>query len=98
MEAKDGNEALLLCKGRKEPIHLILTDVVMPGMSGRQLVDQLRQVYQDIKSLYMSGYTDNAIVHHGVLKKGMNFIQKPFTIDELVNKVRKVLDKSSGVR
>jgi PAS domain S-box-containing protein len=98
LEAKDGNEALLLCKGRKEPIHLILTDVVMPGMSGRQLVDQLRQVYQDIKALYMSGYTDNAIVHHGVLKKGMNFIQKPFTIDGLASKVRKVLDKSSGVR
>jgi len=93
LEAKDGNEALLLCKARKEPIHLILTDVVMPGISGRQLVDQLKEVHQDIKSLYMSGYTDNAIVHHGVLRKGMNFIQKPFTIDELMNKVRKVLDK-----
>ena len=93
LEAKDGNEALLLCKGRKEPIHLILTDVVMPGISGRQLVDQLRQVHQDIKALYMSGYTDNAIVHHGVLRKEMNFIQKPFTIDGLASKVRKVLDK-----
>jgi two-component system cell cycle sensor histidine kinase/response regulator CckA len=98
LEAKDGNEALLLCKARKEPIHLILTDVVMPGMSGRQLVDGLRKVHQEIKALYMSGYTDNAIVHHGVLKKGMNFIQKPFTIDGLASKVREVLDKSSGTR
>ena len=98
LEAKDGNEALLLCKARKEPIHLILTDVVMPGMSGRQLVDQLRQVHQDIKSLYMSGYTDNTIVHHGVLEKGINYIQKPFTPESLVRKVREVLDiRSQGI-
>ena len=65
----------------------------MPGMSGRELVDQLRQVRQSVKALYMSGYTDNAVVHHGVLEKGMNFMQKPFTLVGLTRKVREVLDK-----
>ena len=68
-------------------------DVVIPGMDGRELTNRLKSSHPEMKVLYMSGYTDNAIVHHGVLKKGMNFIQKPFTIDELMNKVRKVLDK-----
>ena len=70
IEACDGGEALRLCEQRKGPVHLILTDVVMPEMSGRQLVDQFRQVCQDFKVLYMSGYTDNTIVSHGVLEEG----------------------------
>ncbi len=86
-------EALSLCKQRKEPVHLLLTDVVMPHMSGHQLVEGLKKVRNDFKVLYMSGYTDNTIVHHGVLEKGVNFIQKPFTIDGLSRKVREVLDK-----
>jgi DNA-binding NtrC family response regulator len=65
----------------------------MPGLSGRQLVDRCSKVRQDFKALYMSGYTDNAIVHHGVLGEGMNYIQKPFTVDGLARKVREVLDK-----
>ena len=89
----DGDSALVICEERKEPIHLILTDVVMPGLSGRQLVDRCSKVRQDFKALYMSGYTDNAIVHHGVLGEGMNYIQKPFTMDGLARKVREVLDK-----
>jgi two-component system cell cycle sensor histidine kinase/response regulator CckA len=68
-------------------------DVVIPGMDGRELTNRLKSSHPEMKVLYMSGYTDNAIVHHGVLKKGMNFIQKPFTIDELARKVREVLDK-----
>jgi signal transduction histidine kinase/CheY-like chemotaxis protein len=91
IEAGDGGEALCLCEQRKEPVHLILTDVVMPEMSGRQLVDQFRQVWQDFKVLYMSGYTDNTIVSHGVLEKGVNYIQKPFTPDALARKVYEVL-------
>jgi len=67
--------------------------VVMPQMSGRQLAEQLKQVCQDFKVLYMSGYTDNAITHHGVLEEGMNYLQKPFTVDGLARKVREVLDK-----
>ncbi len=92
-EAHDVDEALQICEDMKEPIHLILTDVVMPQLSGRQLVEQISQVRQDFKVLYMSGYADNAIVHHGVLEKGMNFIQKPFTLEGLARKIREVLDK-----
>jgi len=93
LEAHQAYEALSLCKERKTPIHLVLTDVVMPEMSGRELVKNLKQVRQDFKVLYMSGYTDDAIVHHGVLDKGVDFIQKPFTLQGLTRKVRDVLDK-----
>jgi PAS domain S-box-containing protein len=92
LEASNGEEALKVCKERKEPIHLLLTDVVMPQMSGRQLAEQLKQVCQDFKVLYMSGYTDNAITHHGVLERGMNYLQKPFTVEGLARKVREVLN------
>jgi CheY-like chemotaxis protein len=95
LETSCGDDALVLSKERKEPIHMILTDVVMPGMSGRQLADQLLPLHPKMKVLYMSGYTDNAIFHHGVLEEGINYIQKPFTIDGLARKVREVLEKDS---
>jgi CheY-like chemotaxis protein len=95
LEASNGADTLMICKEQKEPIHLILTDVVMPQMGGRQLVEQLRQVYQNFKVLYMSGYTDNIIVHHGVLERGINYIQKPFTVGALAGKVREVLDNKN---
>jgi PAS domain S-box-containing protein len=95
LETSCGDDALVLSKERKEPIHMILTDVVMPRMSGRQLADQLLPLHPKMKVLYMSGYTDNAIVHHGVLEEGINYIQKPFTIDGLARKVREVLEKDS---
>ena len=94
IEASNGEEALKLAQenaGKK--IHLLLTDVVMPGMSGRQLAVTLGLQHPNIKGLYMSGYTDNAIVHHGVLEEGVNYIQKPFTLDALARKVREVLDR-----
>jgi PAS domain S-box-containing protein len=93
LEKLSGEEAVKMCKDQRRPFHLLLTDVVMPQMSGRQLADHLREVCQDFKILYMSGYTDNAIVRHGVLEEGMNYIQKPFTVDDLARKVREVLDK-----
>jgi two-component system cell cycle sensor histidine kinase/response regulator CckA len=93
LEATSGNDALEVCREEKQPIHLILTDVVMPQMSGRELIEKCREVRQDFKAVYMSGYTNNAITHHGVLEKGMNYIQKPFTVDGLARKVREVLDK-----
>ena len=93
LDVPDGDSALVICEERKEPIHLILTDVIMPAMNGRQLVERCWQMRQDFKVLYMSGYTDNAIVQHGVLEEGMNYLQKPFTVDDLARKVREVLDE-----
>jgi len=73
----------------------MLADIVMPGMSGSELAKLLKPLYPEIKILYMSGYTDNAIIRHGVLEKGVNYIQKPFTMEALARKVREVLDKDS---
>jgi two-component system, cell cycle sensor histidine kinase and response regulator CckA len=95
LEAKHGDEALQISGQHKGSIDLLLTDVVMPGMSGRELVGHLASLGATMKVLYMSGYTDDAIVHHGVLEKGVEFIQKPFALAGLARKVREVLDKDS---
>jgi PAS domain S-box-containing protein len=92
LEAARGGEALILSEQHPGPIHLILTDVVMPGMSGRQTVDAVKARRPEIKALYMSGHTENAIVHHGVLEEGIAFIHKPFKHEALVAKVRGVLE------
>jgi len=84
-------EAMKLAREYKEKIHLLMTDVVMPEMNGRQLAVQLRERHPGMKNLFMSGYTANVIAHHGVLDKGMNFIQKPFSLHELALKVREAL-------
>jgi PAS domain S-box-containing protein len=94
MEAKHPQEALSLAAQYDGIIHLMLTDVVMPQMSGRDLAEQLMPTRPDMKVLYMSGYTDDAIVHHGVLEEGTAFIAKPFSIDGLARKLREVLDES----
>jgi len=94
IEAINGEDAILKGEKNKEAIDLLLTDVVMPKMSGRQLYEHLAPTIPDLKVLYMSGYTENAIAHHGVLEKGTNFIQKPFRAQELAKKVRQVLDKN----
>jgi two-component system, cell cycle sensor histidine kinase and response regulator CckA len=93
LEAPNGEEALQVSEGYAGPIHLLLTDIVMPGgMSGRQLADCLSALRPQMKILYMSGYTDDAIVHHGVLDADLAFLQKPFTLNTLMYKVREVLD------
>jgi DNA-binding NtrC family response regulator len=79
-------------KSSAETIDLVVTDVVMPGMSGRDLVDDLSAIQPGISVLYISGYTDEAIVDHGVLDPDVHFVQKPFTPQQLALAVRKVLD------
>jgi signal transduction histidine kinase/DNA-binding response OmpR family regulator len=90
--ASNGQEAVLMAERYEGPIHLVITDVVMPGMSGPQLIGCLIEICAEAKALYMSGYTDKAIVYHGVLEPGVNFLQKPFTPDAVLRKVREVLD------
>jgi CheY-like chemotaxis protein len=90
--APDGEEAIRVSEQHEGPIHLMLTDVVMPGISGRVLAERLAVQRPKMKVLYMSGYTDNAIVRHGVLDKEVILLQKPFTVEALAQKVREVLD------
>ena len=92
LAAQDGEEAIKVSKEHDGPIDLMLTDVVMPKMSGKEVAERLNALRPDMKVLYMSGYTGNAIVHHGVLDREMRFIQKPFTTESLARKVREVLD------
>jgi PAS domain S-box-containing protein len=93
LPAPDGQTALDLVGTHPEPIHLLITDVIMPGMSGRQLADRLRDLRPGLKVLFVSGYTDDAIIRHGMLEPGIAFLQKPFTPESLTRKVREVLDQ-----
>lgn len=94
MKAGDPVEAIELCRRHGGPIHLLLTDVVMPQMDGRTLYRHLAPERPEMKVLYVSGYTEDAIVRHGVLEDNVNFLQKPFTVYGLTSKVRDVLDQS----
>jgi signal transduction histidine kinase/DNA-binding response OmpR family regulator len=85
-------EAIRLFKEQSGTIHLLMTDVVMPGMNGRVLLKELRAFNPQLNCLFMSGYTADVIAHHGVLDEGVHFIQKPFSLSDLANKVREVLD------
>jgi len=91
LEAGSSPEALRLAETHGGPIDLLLTDVVMPQMNGRELYRQIASLRPDMKVLYMSGYTDDVIAHHGVLDGQIEFLQKPFTVDGLVRKVREML-------
>ncbi|KKL63326.1 hypothetical protein LCGC14_2176220 [marine sediment metagenome] len=93
IEAENGKKALQVCiKDSEKPIHLLITDVIMPDMGGSELAKKLEKLKPKMKVLYISGYTDNAIVHHGVLDKGVAFLQKPFSPYALARKVREILD------
>ncbi|MDO8679140.1 MAG: response regulator, partial [Acidobacteriota bacterium] len=90
--ARTGEEALLVLARHDAPVHLLLTDVVMPGMNGRDLAERLAQTHPEMKVLYMSGYTSDTMVRHGVLEAKVPFLNKPFTTAALLRKVREVLD------
>ncbi|MDQ7784159.1 MAG: PAS domain S-box protein [Desulfomonilaceae bacterium] len=90
--ASDPGEAIEICRTHFGPIDLLLTDVVLPDMDGRTLFNTLSATRSDLKVLYVSGYTENFIVHHGVLEKGVHFLHKPFDIDGLARMVRKTID------
>jgi CheY-like chemotaxis protein len=92
LEARTSMEALLIPSQYQGPIHLLLTDVVMPALSGRELAEKLTKLHPELKILFMSGYTDDTVVRHGVLESGMAYLQKPFSPDALARKVREVLD------
>ena len=94
LEAENADQAVALAAAHPAPIHLLVADVVMPGASGRELARRLAASRPDMKVLYVSGYTDDAIVHHGMLEPGLSFLQKPFTPAALARKVRDVLDST----
>jgi len=96
LEAQGGGDALLLCEQYKTMIHLLLTDVVMRRINGRTLAMRLACLRPQMKVLYMSGYTDDAIIRHGMLNSDVAFLQKPFTPASLTRKLREVLDSENG--
>ena len=93
LEAANGGEALLLCESERAPIHLLVTDVVMPGLGGADLAQRLAPLRPDMKVLFISGYTDRAAARHGTMQPGAAYLEKPFSLDALARKVREVLDR-----
>ena len=94
--AENGPAAVKLVSDHKGSIDLVMTDVVMPGLSGSELTKRIEALRPGIRIMYMSGYTDQAIVHHGILGADIVLLQKPFTLNALAHKLRDALDKKSG--
>jgi len=96
LDVSNGGEALLVCEQHEAKIDLLLTDVVLPRMGGRQIAQRLSAMRPEMKVLFMSGYTDDTILQHGVLDAGVTYLQKPLTPASLTAKVRQVLDARRG--
>jgi signal transduction histidine kinase/ActR/RegA family two-component response regulator len=96
LEVDQAGDAHRLCESHPEPIHLLLTDVVMPDLNGRELFERVRGLRPDMKVLFMSGYTQDVIAQHGVLEQGIDLIEKPFSVQGLARKIRDVLDKPAS--
>jgi len=91
IEARDGEEAMMLADRHGGRIDLLMTDIVMPGINGRELSERLTGLYPSMKTLFTSGYTEDVIVHHGVVESHLNFIGKPYSLQGLAGKIREVL-------
>jgi two-component system cell cycle sensor histidine kinase/response regulator CckA len=99
LSASNGQDALHVAREHKgSPIRLVVTDVIMPLMGGKVMAEWLKATYPDLKILFTSGYTDDAITHHGVLEEGVEFLPKPYTLATLARKVRQLLDENGKVR
>jgi two-component system cell cycle sensor histidine kinase/response regulator CckA len=96
LSASGGEEAINFATTHTDRIDLLITDVVMPKMSGKEVAEQLKKIHPETKVLFMSGYTDEAIVHHGIVDSNIAFIQKPFSEHALAHKIREVLDSENG--
>jgi two-component system, cell cycle sensor histidine kinase and response regulator CckA len=92
LTAANGDDALRVLEQHQQPVDMMITDVVMPGISGRTLAERLREIRPETKVLYMSGYTDDVILKHGILAGGAPFLSKPFNASDLRRKVRQILD------
>ena len=97
LEARDGDEALLICETQKGVIHIMITDVVMPRMSGRELANRLTPLHPEMQIFYMSGYSDSELAPFGIAEPSKTIIPKPFRPLDLVRKVREFLDTSKEV-
>jgi two-component system cell cycle sensor histidine kinase/response regulator CckA len=92
LAAHDGESAERICREHEESIDLLLSDVVMPGMNGKELSVKLTSLLPRMRVLFMSGYSENVIAHRGVIDPGVPFVQKPFSVSSLARKIREVLD------
>jgi len=93
LEARHGTEAIRICEQYGAPIHLIVTDVIMPEMGGIELIRRIRTLRPQVKFLYISGYTDDALIRQGVRTEEVSYLPKPFTRNDLIIKVREILDR-----
>jgi len=96
LEASDGETAVEVAEGHSGAIDLMLTDAVMPGMTGPELARRVSASRPDMKVIFMSGYTDEAVVRHGLLEAGTAFVQKPFAFDSLARRIREILDETGS--